>query len=560
MGGSAARRFGLAAIASFLAGSTLGLAAVEDPFPEVRPATREQAVGIVADRAAGSGVCLTLSRTEASERGVVLRRALDILARSDPGFREQGLAGPAGIPVHVGFDLTAAGSLRSGDADRNGVPDVVQATLLGLGQAAGLLFDVLDLPRPTVDVRILDLGGAADGFVAPGESGAPLLVLDAFPGESPDRTRRAAIHQLSHVVAEQIGTGLSPAWAEAFAVWTVLTIDGVPTASERDALDVRLARLHEGLLAADSRLAAGNALWLEYLDEAYGPATLRAALQELGQGRPVDAAFERALRGTSNDDLAAALRDFQLWTVFVGDRADGRHFRLAPMLSTPRFASSAEGLPALSVEADPAVAPLGTALVRIVPDSGEGGLRVRFEGGFGARWEADLLLRGTRGQFHRLPLHVSAEGRAETTVPLDGLAEALLLVRNLGGEDGAAHRYTYAAHRAKGYPFELASFEASVEPRSGDVLVSWETAAEQGLFAFNVVRTWEGGGQPQVLNPVWIPAVGEEGRVTAYFFLDTTAERGANYRYQVQGITTDGLTSLSEPLDFHRPRSRGIER
>ena len=79
------------------------------------------------------------------------------------------------------------------------------------------------------------------------------------------------------------------------------------------------------------------------------------------------------------------------------------------------------GLPALSVQADPAVAPWGATQVRIAPDVHEGGLSLRFEGEIDARWEADLLLIDAVGTVRRLALEPSPEGWAENTVPLESM-------------------------------------------------------------------------------------------------------------------------------------------
>jgi hypothetical protein len=177
-------------------------------------------------------------------------------------------------------------------------------------------------------------------------------------------------------------------------------------------------------------------------------------------------------------------------------------------------------------------------------------LGLRFEGQVGATWDADLLLVDENGTLRRLALDLSAEGWGEATVPLDQVAEALLLVRNLGSIDGAAHRYTYAVHRDRGYPVEIASLEARSEADAVDV--SWETTSERELIGFNVLRVREGGGAETVVNPVWIPALGEFDELTSYQFADRSAEPGVDYVYRLQAITADGLTSLSDPVVVRR--------
>jgi hypothetical protein len=79
------------------------------------------------------------------------------------------------------------------------------------------------------------------------------------------------------------------------------------------------------------------------------------------------------------------------------------------------------------------------------------------------------------------------------------------------------------------------------------VYVSWETLSETGVLGFDVLRTREDGGLPVRLNPVWVPAVGDRSTSAHYQFFDATAEPGVTYDYRVEGITPEGLTSLSEP-------------
>ena len=58
------------------------------------------------------------------------------------------------------------------------------------------------------------------------------------------------------------------------------------------------------------------------------------------------------------------------------------------------------------------------------------------------------------------------------------------------------------------------------------------------------------------VNPVWVPAVGDETISTSYHYLDRSARDGIVYRYRVEGITTEGLTSRSEPVNVQRAGPR----
>ncbi len=412
------------------------------------------------------------------------------------------------------------------------------------------------MPAPQgIDFVLLELATDRTGYqiMPDSESDRVILVLDSSAPD-PDTARRAAIHQYAHAVALAAGPRMPGEWGEALATWATLFLDGLPDPVTAGLLSTRLERLDQGLLSQDPELAAGNAIWLSFLEEAYGPAAVSVTMQELAQGGAIEAALDRALDRVSGDDLAAAFREFHLWSILVGSRADRFHFSFAERMAEPRFASEASGLPALSVQADPALAAWGATQVRIVPDSDDGGLDLRFDGELTAGWEADLLLIDETGILRRLAIDVSSEGWGQSTVPLDGVAEALLLVRNVGSEDGAAHRYSYAAHRVRGFPFEISTLEARPIGDAGDGIdITWETTSESRLIGFNVLRIREDGGSEVVANPVWIPALGDRARPTSYHFLDRDVDPGASYIYRIQGITSDGLTSTSDPVVARRP-------
>jgi hypothetical protein len=204
-------------------------------------------------------------------------------------------------------------------------------------------------------------------------------------------------------------------------------------------------------------------------------------------------------------------------------------------------------MPELSVQADPPVASLGAADVLIRPGESQGGLTVLFEGEISGRWGADVLAVMRDGSMHRIPMHIQ-DGRAETTLPLDDLSHAVLLVRNLTIENDRPLRYTWSVHRERGFPFELSSLEAEYNGVSGGVLLSWETTSETHLLGFNVVRTLEETHETVHVNPVWVPAMGDPNSTVSYQYLDSTARPGTSYLYLIEGITLEGLTSRSEPV------------
>ena len=174
-------------------------------------------------------------------------------------------------------------------------------------------------------------------------------------------------------------------------------------------------------------------------------------------------------------DLDAALRACLRRYAASGPRADGRHFSFATRLPGPTFAASLDSLPALSIQSDPEIGPMGSAAVQMRPDDRSGGLTIRFEGDLAARWAADLLLVLDDGELHRVPLILDADDAGEMSVPLQDVREVLLLVRNLDGEGRPARRYSWAAHFEPGFPTEFGALRA-------------EPAGEDGAFVSGIRR------------------------------------------------------------------------
>jgi hypothetical protein len=272
---------------------------------------------------------------------------------------------------------------------------------------------------------------------------------------------------------------------------------------------------------------------------------VKVAIDELGRGGPERAALDRAVRRVTGRTLDQALRDFQVWSLLTGPRDDHRHFSFASRLGGPSFTSTVEALPALSVQADPELAPMGFAAVLLKPGERSGGMNVRFEGDLTTRWAADLLLIRDNGTMHLAPLSLDADQAAELTVPLQGVAEAVLLVRNHDADAKAWGRYTWGARLVPGYPVEFGELKAEPAGDAG-MRVSWQTEGEREVLGFNVLRFRGEAGPAIRINPVWIPPIGGGEAQAAYSFLDTTAEPGITYRYRVEAVTPEGLTSRSE--------------
>jgi hypothetical protein len=523
-----------------------------DLAPVPRTGARLSAVSVLSGGGAISYPCLTpilqSIRQDPQRVGSGARRAAAALS-SDLGMTgERRILEADGSSVRFSLDRGSFDRLDVIDDDANGRPDAVDAAFGALGRAERLLTRQIDLPGPGgVEVVFARLGSGIDGLLTSSarDGRAQIWVDSALRGGLPG-VRRTVEHQYAHAVAQ--AAGLDSAWGEAFAVWTTLAAEGSPDDRTSASLAHRLATLSQGLDAEDLDLAAGNAAWFAFVNEAFGSTAVKLAVEELGHAGSHAGALDRALRRSGGVTLEQALRDFQLWSLLVGPRDDRRHFSFASAMPAPEFAATADSLPALSVQADPEVAPLGAAAISFHPGERTGGLALRFEGDLTARWAADALLVRPNGSMQRVALALDADAAGDLTVPLQDVREVILLVRNLDTADHPARRYTWTAHDEPGFPAEIASLRAEAAGPSGGTLVSWETSRESGVIGFNVLRAAADGGEGTRINPVWIPAVGDPASAADYSFLDAGAARGVLYRYRIEAITAEGLSSHSEPV------------
>jgi hypothetical protein len=517
-----------------------------------RSVPRLQAVAALSE-SAHSVPCLTpIIQSVGADRQHALssaRRALATLVSDNALPPER--AGGAGDAITVRFtsDPGASDRLLPTDANGNGRPDAVDDAMAGIAAAQKLLVDQLELPNPgPIEIVLSRLGSSVEGLSVPSTRGVKTRVwLDPSVLAGAFELRRAAEHQYAHAVAA--AAGLNASWGEAFATWTAITLEHSPDDRTVALIADRFAAAGAGLVTQDPALSAGNAAWLAFLHESYGTTAVKLAVEELGRGGSDQAALDRALRRATGEGIDTALREFQLWALLVGTRDDGRHFSFADRLPAPSFASTADALPALSIQADPEIGPMGQAAILLHPDERAGGVTVRFEGDIASRWGADVLIQRTSGELRRVAIKLAADDAGELTLPLQDVADVVLLVRDLDPEGRPARRYSWAAQFEPGFPAEFGSVRA--EPtEAGGVLVSWETSSERSLLGFNVVRARGDRGRAARINPVWIPSVGDAAGSAAYSFYDATAEPGISYRYRIEAVTLEGLQSRSEPVAY----------
>lgn len=517
-------------------------AAVPEPVPTAMPSASVDAQSAF--------VCLSHELMEpnasALDSSVPLRRAAAGRRGASPSLEDQRVVLPDGLTVVFSVARGSPDRIDPADLDLDGVPDAVDAVAAGIEAARRVTIDDLGLPNPApVGVVLGRVPGAYHGYALGDPSGSWTVVLDARPGTPAATLTRAAAHHFAHAALRGSGRAPSPEWLEAFAGWVELRAAGAD-GPLLERLRVRRDRLYDGLAPQDRTVVAGNSLWLAFLSEAIGPSAVRLGLEELASARGDDLqAWDRALR-RAGGGLIDALREMQVWATLTGTRDDGRHWSFAGLLGDASFAARADGLPALSVRADPAISPAGLASALIRPEGTTGGLTVRFEGDFGGAWGADVLLSFRDGALHRVPIEIDTAGSGEVTVPLDRVAEAVLLVRNLATE-GPPRRYTWSAFREPGFPVEFEDASTVAAPVGDAIAIAWTTLAERRVIGFDLWREPAGGGERVRVNPVRVPAIGAPGQPASYQFVDRGAAPGRGYVYAVEALTVEGLSSFSPP-------------
>lgn len=540
---------GIAAAASLVAtASAMGASSASEVVPG-RVGIRIQAVAALSAASSESPSCLTpLIQSMRAERrsNAALRRSMAVLSNEIALPLERVVVDGDGNTVRFTTERNAYDHVEA--ADDQGRPDAVDEALSGISRASRLLLGQMDLPSPGgVDVVLGRLGANVEGGSIPSAGRQSRVRVWIDPSaRGAGAVRRAAEHQYAHAVAT--AAGLDPTWGEAFANWAALTLEGAPDDRTLASIAGRLAGMRAGLAAEDLEFGGGNAAWFVFLNESYGPTEVKLAVEELGRGGSVQTALDRAVRRATGDTIDAALRDFHLWSILVGPRSDGKHFSFAARLPGPSFAASIEALPALSVQSEPELGPMGQAAILLRPGERNGGLTLRFEGDLAARWAADVLLLGDDGERHRVAVPLDADDAGELSLPLQDVREVVLLVRNLDADGRPARRYSWSAYYEPRFPVEFGPVHADPTGPDGGALISWETASESGLLGFNVWRVRSDRTDALRVNPVWVPSLGDSNTPASYSFFDATAGPGVAYRYRVEAVTHEGLASRSESV------------
>ncbi len=407
------------------------------------------------------------------------------------------------------------------DRDADGVPDAARE-LLSLAarvdrecRAAGLG------PLPDDGDGEVDLW-MAEGPAPPGSIPLPWrLVL-----RDPTEFRAEAARRLAAAVLRRLAPGAPSWWATPTACWLAARASGLlPRACGDPGL--RWTHPEPGVLSSDPLLAPANLALIEALG---GPrpvrAVLRATWRRLATTTEPVAAVNGGLEEAAGLDLAGLLLRAGVARIAADD-------------PPPREALRVEALPVLEETLGFPLAPLGGALVRVLPDPRFPEATVLELDPGDRPLRAILLARRREGSFDRVDPAPGPDGLLRVTLPWHDYREAFLLLARPDADPGALEVLVHAEPGDGIPPFELASFSA-IATTGGTVFVEWRTGREEGIVAWIVERSVDDGPW-RAATPVPLPAIGTLTGGGSYVFPDDTVPAGALSRWRLAAVLAGGL-------------------
>jgi hypothetical protein len=516
-----------------------------------RPHSLQESIGRLVPDLPQASRCLTPTLTEASRQAAgssALARLVAPLYARPALPHEMLFTTTDGIfTIHYTLDRTNGDGVLATDRDESGIPDYIDQVASSLSLSRRKIvgrFGYRDIAGDSpIDVYLTNLGGRVDGYFvrAPGGQAASLVIDSRLLGN--DALLRAAVaHQYAHAVLDAYDPGAPLWWAEASASWIEGQVVG-SYAHYTEAIQTALDASLGGLALDDARVLQGRLLWPAYLAGAHGQTGIVRQIWETldltGDGSDLWQATDQVLR-MSGTSLEEAFSDYSLWLLLSGNRSDDRHFPFADRLDGVSYSAELDSYPASEVQSLPPVAPLGAAFVRFLADDDDGGLRLVFDGDQPGQFQVQLLLTPREGSsLVRAIVTLDASGHGTIGIPWATYSEAVLVAGNVA-RTGTSAPYSFSARRDPTFPFTVSSF--MVQPDHGDVRVSWESSAENGLFGWIVYRTEHNGGAPRRVNDLLVPAIGDGDGPVSYQYLDEGVSTGRTYYYRLVGVTHDGLT------------------
>jgi hypothetical protein len=93
---------------------------------------------------------------------------------------------------------------------------------------------------------------------------------------------------------------------------------------------------------------------------------------------------------------------------------------------------------------------------------------------------------------------------------------------------------------------KLSSFIAT--PKSGKIILSWNTASETDNVGFNLYRAESENGEYIQINDSLIPSKGSSTQGASYEFADNDVKNRKTYYYKLEDIDLNGISTLHGPI------------
>lgn len=452
---------------------------------------------------------------------------------------ERALRDP-GVRVHFAPTALPVRSTASDAPDRVEIALRTAARTLRYCRSIGLGSAADDRDRE-LDLYLVGLGGAVRGYVvldtaASGRGALGFAVLDASPLQDDAAFEEMVARLVARLVLASHDASAPAFWLEPSVLWIAERITGTSAGMEHS-VAARWNHPERGPFASDPLLQRGNlGLFWGLDDPDLAGHVLEATWSALGG------------RATNDDDGASAV-DVALRQATGASLADLllRTAALQVVTGNPpaRWAARVQSLPLLDLPAEAPLAPLGVALVRVVPDPREPeGTRLTLapaEPG----WTAVVLARRRAGGWDKTTLRAeSPDTSVSVTIPWNDYDQATVLVERPAASstaataDGTFRLRAEPAERAGLYA--LSSFGARALP--GNVAeITWSTAWEEGLFGWMVERAAAGEGpwEPVLATPV--PALGMPHDGSDYIVQDVLPGARPRVFYRIVVLTQEGL-------------------
>ena len=398
------------------------------------------------------------------------------------------------------------------DADRNGIPDALEAQIQLFSKSRHFVQTVLGWPLPSsriqtgapqLDVYFISAGKKFSGAVY--KENSLHIVFNKSVLSRPDFAA-ILIHQFAHAAELSYKSSGDYWFYEATAGWMEGQFQNYSTATLR-AQQRRFEHPEIPLTDDDPSSALGSSRFLELIAR---PArdVIRQTWEQLSytrDGRAMEV-LENVLNLNHLPSLASYLQNYYL------------------MFPKSSFKESKEG--------EYEVQPYSASLVDGDSDADSGGVILRFLPFTESTYSTSIMFFPKGEKSGILSMKLGLNGSSSTMIPFGGLDHFRFVLVN-GSSD--VLRGELRKDNDASIPGSLEYFK--VVPEENGVLIEWKTARENGVAFWNIYRV--GDGQKEKLNVFPIPASIQSDEGIHYMFYDSSSSSF----YSLEAITSEGFPS-----------------